>query len=68
MRLEKVRSCSGVKPTISDLITKICASALMRHRAVNVLYKDDAVELYPTANIGIEDSAHKTTMIFVFTF
>jgi pyruvate dehydrogenase E2 component (dihydrolipoamide acetyltransferase) len=43
----------GAKPTISDLITKICASALMRHRAVNALYKGDAVELHPTANIGI---------------
>jgi pyruvate dehydrogenase E2 component (dihydrolipoamide acetyltransferase) len=43
----------GVKPTISDLLTKICAAALMRHRAVNALYKGDAVELYPTANIGI---------------
>jgi pyruvate dehydrogenase E2 component (dihydrolipoamide acetyltransferase) len=43
----------GVKPTISDLLTKVCAAALMRHRAVNALYKGDAVELYPTANIGI---------------
>jgi pyruvate dehydrogenase E2 component (dihydrolipoamide acetyltransferase) len=44
---------NGVKPTISDLLTKISAAALMRHRAVNALYKGDAVELYPTANIGI---------------
>jgi pyruvate dehydrogenase E2 component (dihydrolipoamide acetyltransferase) len=43
----------GAKPTISDLLTKVSASALMRHRAVNALYKGDAVELYPTANIGI---------------
>jgi pyruvate dehydrogenase E2 component (dihydrolipoamide acetyltransferase) len=43
----------GVKPTISDLLTKICAAALIRHRAVNALYKGDAVELYPTANVGI---------------
>jgi len=43
----------GVKPTISDLLTKICAAALMRHRAVNALYRGDAVELHPTANIGI---------------
>jgi pyruvate dehydrogenase E2 component (dihydrolipoyllysine-residue acetyltransferase) len=43
----------GVKPTISDLLTKVCAAALLRHRAVNALYKGDAVELYPTANIGI---------------
>jgi pyruvate dehydrogenase E2 component (dihydrolipoamide acetyltransferase) len=25
----------------------------MRHRALNVLYRDDAIELYPTANVGI---------------
>jgi pyruvate dehydrogenase E2 component (dihydrolipoamide acetyltransferase) len=43
----------GVKPTISDLLTKISAAALMRNRAVNALYKVDAVELHPTANIGI---------------
>jgi pyruvate dehydrogenase E2 component (dihydrolipoamide acetyltransferase) len=43
----------GVKPTINDLLTKVCAAALLRHRAVNALYKGDAVELYPTANIGI---------------
>jgi pyruvate dehydrogenase E2 component (dihydrolipoamide acetyltransferase) len=44
---------NGVKPTISDLLTKVCAAALLRHRAVNALYRGDAVELYPTANIGI---------------
>jgi len=44
---------NGVKPTISDLVTKVCATALLRHRAVNALYRGDAVELYPTANIGI---------------
>ena len=43
----------GAKPTISDLITKVCAAALMRHRAVNALYKGDVIELHPTANIGI---------------
>ena len=43
----------GPKPTISDLLTKVCAAALMRHRSVNALYKGDAVELYPTANVGI---------------
>ncbi len=43
----------GVKPTVSDLLTKVCAAALMRHRAVNALYKGEAIELYPTANIGI---------------
>jgi len=44
---------NGVKPTVSDLLTKVCAAALMRHRGVNALYKGEAIELYPTANIGI---------------
>ena len=43
----------GAKPTLSDLLTKVCAAALMRHRAVNALYKGEAIELYPTANVGI---------------
>jgi pyruvate dehydrogenase E2 component (dihydrolipoyllysine-residue acetyltransferase) len=43
----------GPKPTISDLLTKVCAAALMRHRAVNALFTGDAVELHPTANVGI---------------
>src|SRR5437899_808289 len=32
---------------------RIKASPLARHRAVNALYRGDAVELHPTANIGI---------------
>jgi pyruvate dehydrogenase E2 component (dihydrolipoamide acetyltransferase) len=43
----------GAKPTVSDLLTKVCAMALMRHRSVNALYKGDAIELHPTANVGI---------------
>jgi pyruvate dehydrogenase E2 component (dihydrolipoamide acetyltransferase) len=43
----------GAKPTLNDLLTKVCAAGLMRHRAVNALYKGDAIELYPTANVGI---------------
>jgi len=43
----------GAKPTLSDLLTKVCAAALMRHPAVNALYKGDEIELYPTANVGI---------------
>jgi pyruvate dehydrogenase E2 component (dihydrolipoamide acetyltransferase) len=41
------------KPTISDVLTKVCAAALMRHRAVNALFAGDAIELHPNANIGI---------------
>jgi pyruvate dehydrogenase E2 component (dihydrolipoyllysine-residue acetyltransferase) len=47
------RHGEGPKPTISDVLTKVVAAALMRHRAVNALYKGDAVELHPSANVGI---------------
>jgi pyruvate dehydrogenase E2 component (dihydrolipoamide acetyltransferase) len=43
----------GTKPTVSDLLTKVSAMALMRHRAVNALYRGDSIELHPAANIGI---------------
>ncbi len=41
------------KPTLTDVLTKVCALALMRHREVNALFAGDAVELHPSANIGI---------------
>jgi pyruvate dehydrogenase E2 component (dihydrolipoamide acetyltransferase) len=41
------------KPTVTDLVTKACAAGLMRHRAVNALWAEDAIELHPSANIGI---------------
>ena len=41
------------KPTVTDLLTKACAAGLMRHRAVNALWADDAIELHASANIGI---------------
>jgi pyruvate dehydrogenase E2 component (dihydrolipoamide acetyltransferase) len=41
------------KPTYSDILTKICAVALMRHRAVNALFAGDEIHVQPTANIGI---------------
>jgi pyruvate dehydrogenase E2 component (dihydrolipoamide acetyltransferase) len=43
----------GAKPTLSDLLTKVCAAALQRHRAVNALYRDTAIELHSSANVGI---------------
>src|SRR5262249_56097971 len=39
--------------TVSDILTKACAAALIRHRAVNALWAEDAIELHPSANVGI---------------
>ena len=41
------------KPTYSDILTKVCAVALMRHRAVNALFAGEEIHLQPTANVGI---------------
>jgi pyruvate dehydrogenase E2 component (dihydrolipoamide acetyltransferase) len=41
------------RATVTDILTKACAAALMRHRAVNALWGDDAIELHPSANVGI---------------
>ena len=46
-----------VRVTVTDLLAKICAQALMRHRDVNVQYTEDALLKFPTANIGIAVAA-----------
>jgi pyruvate dehydrogenase E2 component (dihydrolipoamide acetyltransferase) len=46
-----------VRITLTDLLAKLCAQALMRHRDVNVQFADDALLRFPTANIGIAVAA-----------
>jgi len=41
------------KPTYSDILTKICSVALMRHRAVNALFAGEEVHVMPSAHVGI---------------
>ncbi len=52
-RLVELHDGEGAKPTLNDVLTKVCAAALMRHRAVNARFAGDAIELHPTANVGI---------------
>jgi pyruvate dehydrogenase E2 component (dihydrolipoamide acetyltransferase) len=42
-----------VRLTVTDVLTKVCARALLRHRAVNAAFTDDAILRHPTANVGI---------------
>jgi len=42
-----------VRPTYSDILTKVVALALMRHRAMNAHFAGDQVRVFPSANIGI---------------
>jgi pyruvate dehydrogenase E2 component (dihydrolipoamide acetyltransferase) len=46
-----------VRVTVTDLLTKLCAQALMRHRDMNVQYTDEALLVFPSANIGIAVAA-----------
>jgi pyruvate dehydrogenase E2 component (dihydrolipoyllysine-residue acetyltransferase) len=43
----------GPKVTVTDVLTKVCAAALMRHREVNAQWTDEAILLFPSANVGI---------------
>jgi pyruvate dehydrogenase E2 component (dihydrolipoamide acetyltransferase) len=52
-RLVELTPEGGVKPTVSDLLTKVCAAALMRHRALNAWWAEDTIELQPNANVGL---------------
>jgi pyruvate dehydrogenase E2 component (dihydrolipoyllysine-residue acetyltransferase) len=51
------RAGDGAKPTLSDVLTKVCASALMRHRALNAHFAEDGIQRFPTANVGIAVAA-----------
>jgi pyruvate dehydrogenase E2 component (dihydrolipoamide acetyltransferase) len=45
------------KPTVSDLLTKVCAAALVRHRAVNAHFTGDRILRFPAAHVGIAVAA-----------
>jgi pyruvate dehydrogenase E2 component (dihydrolipoamide acetyltransferase) len=51
------RAGEGAKPTLSDVLTKVCAIALMRNRAVNAHFADDGIKRFPVANVGIAVAA-----------
>jgi len=46
-----------VKVSVTDLLTKVCASALVRHPEVNVSFSDEALLRHPSANVGIAVAA-----------
>jgi pyruvate dehydrogenase E2 component (dihydrolipoamide acetyltransferase) len=56
-----------VRITITDVLTKLCAQGLMRHRDMNVQYDDDALLVFPSANIGIAVAAPQGLVVPVVT-
>ena len=45
------------KPTVSDLLTKVAAAALLRHPAVNAHFTGDKILRFPAAHVGIAVAA-----------
>ena len=46
-----------VRVTVTDVLTKVCAQALMRHREVNAEFTEDAIVIHPNANVGLAVAA-----------
>ena len=46
-----------VRITVTDLLTKVCAQALMRHRDLNVQFADEELLVFPSADVGIAVAA-----------
>jgi pyruvate dehydrogenase E2 component (dihydrolipoamide acetyltransferase) len=46
-----------VKPTVSDVLTRLVAVALIRHRAINATFDGDTIRRHPAAHVGIAVAA-----------
>jgi pyruvate dehydrogenase E2 component (dihydrolipoamide acetyltransferase) len=52
-RLVELTREGETKPTVSDVLTKVCAAALLRHPQVNAHYVDETVTRFSTADVGM---------------
>ena len=46
-----------LKPTVNDVLTKLAAVALVRHRAVNATFDGEQILRYPEAHVGVAVAA-----------
>jgi pyruvate dehydrogenase E2 component (dihydrolipoamide acetyltransferase) len=46
-----------VRVTVTDVLTKVAAQALLRHREVNAEFTEEAILRHPSANVGIAVAA-----------
>ena len=56
-----------VHTTLTDLLAKVCAVALMRHPDVNVEYSEDALLVHPDADVGIAVATQRGLVVPVVT-
>jgi pyruvate dehydrogenase E2 component (dihydrolipoamide acetyltransferase) len=56
--VERLRELhSDERPTVTDVLTRVTAAALMRHRDVNAHFVDGEILIHPSANVGIAVAA-----------
>ena len=64
----KLRAANpDVRITVSDVLAKLSAAALMKHRDVNVQYTEEAILVFPSANIGIAVAAPQGLVVPVIS-
>ncbi len=54
--VERLRE-GETKPTVSDLLTKVAAAALVRHPAVNAHFTGESIRRFPSAHVGMAVAA-----------
>jgi pyruvate dehydrogenase E2 component (dihydrolipoamide acetyltransferase) len=62
-RLVELTREGETKPTVSDVLTKVCAAVLMRHREVNAHYVEETVRRFPTADVGIAVATERGLLV-----
>ena len=56
-KLVELQAEGDVKPTVNDVLTKLVAVALVRHRAVNATFDGEQIQRSPAAHVGIAVAA-----------
>jgi pyruvate dehydrogenase E2 component (dihydrolipoyllysine-residue acetyltransferase) len=56
-RMVELRREGETKPTVSDVLTRVVAAALTRHRAVNANFVDGKIHRFAAANVGLAVAA-----------
>ena len=53
----------NARVTVTDVLTKVCAQALMRHPEVNVQFTEEALLRFPSANVALAVAAPQGLMV-----
>ncbi|HEU5490338.1 MAG TPA: dihydrolipoamide acetyltransferase family protein [Gaiellaceae bacterium] len=56
-RMVELMRADDTKPTVSDVLTRLVASALVRHRPVNANFVDGKLHRFASANVGLAVAA-----------